>query len=78
MFLVLTQMVFFDRYTCSFNLPEHACLEQTHPISTLFPVRSTKYSFQNLTQVSQGNNVPDVPSYNTVGFLYGGTSVSLT
>jgi hypothetical protein len=55
---------------CSFNLPEQAYLEQIEPISTLYSLSSTKSSFQNLTQFSQGNNVLDAPAYNIDGFLY--------
>jgi hypothetical protein len=62
----------------SFNLPEKTYLEETKPIFTLYPLRSTKYSFQNLTQFSQGINVLDAPTYNTDGFLYRDTSVSST
>jgi hypothetical protein len=69
MFLLLTQMVFFDRDMFSFNLPEQAYLEQAEPISTLYPLSSTKYSCQNLTQFSQRNNVLDAPAYNTVDFF---------
>jgi hypothetical protein len=78
MCLLITEMVFIDRYMCSFNLPEQAYLEQTDPIFPLYPLSSRKYSFQNLTQFSQGNNVLDAPAYNLDGFLYRGTYVSST
>jgi hypothetical protein len=63
---------------CFFNLTVQAYLEQTEPISTLNPLSSTKYSFQNLTQLSQGNYMLDAPAYNTDGFLYRDISVSST
>jgi hypothetical protein len=35
MILLLTQMVFFKRFTCFFKLAEEAYLEQNEPFSTL-------------------------------------------
>jgi hypothetical protein len=63
---------------CSFSLPEQASLEQREPTATLYPLGSTKYSFQNVAQFSQGNNVLDAPAYNTDDCLHRDTSESTT
>jgi hypothetical protein len=54
---------------CFFNSAEYACLEQRQPVSTLKNLSCRKYSFQKLTQLSQGNNVLDAPAYDTNDFL---------
>jgi hypothetical protein len=43
-----------------FNWVEYAYLDQTEPMSTLKHLRGRKYSFQKVTQLSQGSNVLDV------------------
>jgi hypothetical protein len=47
-------------------------------ISILKHLSCRKYSFEKLTQFSQGKNVPDVPASNTYGFLLRDTCVSST
>jgi hypothetical protein len=42
-------------------------VEQREPISTLENPRSRKYSFQKLTEFSQGNKVLDTPATNSDG-----------
>jgi hypothetical protein len=44
-------------------------LEENEPLSTLKTLISSKYSFQKLTQFSQGNNVLDAPASNIDSFL---------
>jgi hypothetical protein len=61
---------------CFFNLGESSYLEQTEPISTLKTLSYRKYSFQQLTQFSQGNNILDAPASNTDGFLWRDTCIS--
>jgi hypothetical protein len=51
-----------------FNLPQKAYLEQTEGITTLKHVSYRKYSFQKLTQSSQGNNLLHAHTSNTDGF----------
>jgi hypothetical protein len=75
-FLLLAQMVFFNRYMHSLYLPEQAYLEQTEAISTLKSMIARKSSFQKLTQFSQANNVLDAEVSNINGFLGRGTWVS--
>jgi hypothetical protein len=67
---------FFDKYLCAFNFPVQAYLDQTDPISTLYPISSRKFSFQNLTPFSHENHVLDAPAYNIDGVLYRDTYVS--
>jgi hypothetical protein len=62
----------------SFNLPEKADLEQIGPISTLKHLSCKKYSFQNLNQFSQGNNMLDAAVSNIPDFLWRDTCVSST
>jgi hypothetical protein len=69
MLLLLTQIVFFEWYTCFFNLAEEAYLEKNELFSTLKTTICRKYSFQKLPQMSQGNNVLDAPASYTDGFL---------
>jgi hypothetical protein len=54
---------------CFINLAEYTYLEQREPISTLKQTSGRKYSFQKLTQLSQGTNVLDASASNTYGFL---------
>jgi hypothetical protein len=61
-----------------FNLAEQAYLEQNKPFSTLKILLCWKYSFQKLTQFSQGNNVLDAPASSSLGFLWELTCVSST
>jgi hypothetical protein len=63
---------------CFFNSSEQAYLKQTEPISTLKTMTCKMYSFQNLSQFSQGNNVLHTPVCNIDGFLYRDTCVSST
>jgi hypothetical protein len=53
-------------------------MEQRQPVSTLKSLSCRKYSFQKLTQFSEGNNVLDAPASNTNGFLLRDASVSST
>jgi hypothetical protein len=54
---------------CFFNSAEYACLEQTEPISTLKNLSCRKYSFQEVTQFLQWNNVQDALTSNIDGFF---------
>jgi hypothetical protein len=54
---------------CFLKSAELASLEESEPISTLIQVSCRRWSFQKLTQLSQGNNVLDSPASNTEGFL---------
>jgi hypothetical protein len=69
---------FLLRDTCVPHLAEFAYLEQTEPISTFKILSCRKYSFQKLTQFSQGNNVLENPASNTDGFLSRHTCISST
>jgi hypothetical protein len=71
-------MVLFERYMYFYNLVEWAFLQQNEPISTLKTMIFRKYSFQKLTQFSEGNNVLDAPASNTDGFPSRDTCVSST
>jgi hypothetical protein len=53
---------------CFFNSSESA-EEQKEPISTLKGPHYRKYSFQKLTQLSQGNNVLDAEAFNVMVFF---------
>jgi hypothetical protein len=75
MLLLLTQMVFFKGFICFFNLAEEAYLEQNEAFSTLETMICRKYSFQKLTQFSQGNNVLDAAAFSVEGFLWKGTCI---
>jgi hypothetical protein len=61
-----------------FNSAEKAYFLQTEPISTLKNLSCREYSFQKLTQFSQGNNVLDAPAFIKDGFLCRDTCVSST
>jgi hypothetical protein len=64
------------KYKYSFNLAEQAYLEKTEAIFTLLQERHRKYSSQQVTKFSQGNNVQDSHASNTDGFLWRDTRVS--
>jgi hypothetical protein len=68
----------FERYMFFFNLSEKACLEQNETFSTLKTMICRKYSFEKLTQFSQGNNVLDAAASHIHGFLWRDTCVSST
>jgi hypothetical protein len=53
-------------------------MKRNEPFYILKTMICRKYSFQKLTQLSQGNNVLDVPASNTDGFLLKDTCVSST
>jgi hypothetical protein len=53
---------------CFFNLAEQAYLEQNVCFSTLKTLKGRLYSFQKLTQLSQGDKVVDTPASNLDGF----------
>jgi hypothetical protein len=57
-------------------LSEQAYLEKNEPFSTLKTMISRKYSFQNLTQFLQRNNVPDAPASNKHAVLSTDTILS--
>jgi hypothetical protein len=59
-----------------FNSAVYANLEQKLPFSPLKTLIGRHYSFEKLTQYSQGNNVLDAPSSNINGFLSRDTCVS--
>jgi hypothetical protein len=61
-----------------FNSTLKAYLEQTHPISTVKTVLHRKHSFQSLTKLSKGNNVPDAAASNIDGFLHRATGACST
>jgi hypothetical protein len=63
---------------CFFLYAEAAYLEQNVPFSTVIILIYRKYSFQKLTETSQGNNVLDVPASMTDVFLWRATCVSST
>jgi hypothetical protein len=69
MLLHIISVDFFERHTCFFHLDEWAYLEQNEPFSTVKTMVFRKYSFQKLTQYSQGMNILDAPAYNIGGFL---------
>jgi hypothetical protein len=48
-----------------FKSAEQSSLEKTDPISTLKHLDCRKYSFEKLTQCSNGNNMLDTPPSNT-------------
>jgi hypothetical protein len=52
-----------------FKLAEYAYFKQTEQTITLKNLSCWKYSFQKLTQFSQGNNLLDATRSNTGGFL---------
>jgi hypothetical protein len=52
--------------------------EKNEPFPTLKTTFSTKYSFQKLTQFSQGDNVLDAADSNVDGFLWRDVCVSST
>jgi hypothetical protein len=58
-----------EKYICFFNSVEYAYLEQNESVSTRKQLSLSKYSFQKLTQFSQGNNVLDAPTSHTHDFL---------
>jgi hypothetical protein len=72
MLLFMTQMVFLVRYICFFNSAEYACLEQREPVSNLNNLSCRRYSFQKLTQFTQGNKVIDATASNTDSFSFEG------
>jgi hypothetical protein len=51
-------------------------MEQNDPFYPLKDLSCNNYSFQILTQLSQGNNVPDATASNTDGFLFRDMCVS--
>jgi hypothetical protein len=53
-------------------------MEQKEPNSTSKHLRYSKYSFQKLTQFSQGHNVLDLHASNTYGFPLRDKCVSST
>jgi hypothetical protein len=63
---------------CFFNSAEYACLEQREPISTLKNLSCRKYSFQEVTQFLQWNNVQDALTSNIDGFFWRDSCVSST
>jgi hypothetical protein len=70
MLRLLAQMVFFGENHVFLQLSaEYAYLCQRELISTLKNLSCRRYSFQKLTQFSQGNNVLDFPASNTDGSL---------
>jgi hypothetical protein len=73
MLFLLTQIVFFGE-----NLVEQAYMQQNEPFFILKTMTCRNYSFQNLTQFSQENNVLDAAASNIDGFLSRDTCVSLT
>jgi hypothetical protein len=63
---------------CFNNSAELAYLQQIETFSNLKNLSSKKYSFQYLSQFSQGNNVLEVAASNIGVFLRRDTSVSST
>jgi hypothetical protein len=61
---------------CFFDIPEYSSKEQSEPFSTLKTLICRMYSFQKLTQFSQGDNVLDAPTSNIDGFLSRDTLLS--
>jgi hypothetical protein len=57
-----------ERHICFINSAELASLEHSKPISILKHLSCKKFSFQKLTQFSQGSNVLDALASNTDGF----------
>jgi hypothetical protein len=53
---------------CFFNTAEQAYLEQIECFPPLKTLLGRQYSFQKLTQFSQGNNMLDAPPSNLGGF----------
>jgi hypothetical protein len=66
---VVSNRWFFGVDTCVSTTQLNSYLEENEPFSSLKILICGKYSFQKLTQFSQGYNVPDVPACNTDGFL---------
>jgi hypothetical protein len=62
----------------SLKLAEKAFLEQTQPISTLKQLICREYSFQNLNEFSEGNNMQDAAASDIRDFLWRDTCVSST
>jgi hypothetical protein len=60
------------------NLSEYTYLEQIEVISSLKHLGCKKYSFQKLSQFSQGNNILDAPASTTNRVLSRDTFVSST
>jgi hypothetical protein len=67
-------MVVFGELHVFLQLSEYAYLEQNEPFSTWNTIICRKYSYQKLTQFSQGNHVLDAHASNTDGFLSRDTS----
>jgi hypothetical protein len=67
-----------SRDMCFNNSAELAYLQQIETFSTLKNLICTKYSLQNLSQFSQGNNVQDAAASNIDGFLWTDTCVPST
>jgi hypothetical protein len=63
---------------CFFNSAQLAYLEQIEHFFPLKTLLGRQYSFQKLTQFSQGNNMLDGPPSNIDGFLSRDTYVSST
>jgi hypothetical protein len=70
--------IFLCRDTCVSILPEEANFEQNAPLSTFKALICMKYTFQQLTQFSQGNNVLDAVASNIDGFPLRDTHVQST
>jgi hypothetical protein len=69
-------MVLFEGYTYLWNSSEKAYWEQTQPITTLETMVCRKYSFQRVSEFSQGNNLLEAAASNMDGFLWRDTFVS--
>jgi hypothetical protein len=63
---------------CNFNSAEQDYLEQNEPFTTVKTLSSRKYSYQQLTEFSQENNVLDALASKTDVFLSRDTCVSST
>jgi hypothetical protein len=63
---------------CFFNSAQYAYFEQTEANFPFKIMISGKYSFQTLTQFSQGSNEVEAPTPNTDGCLSRDTCVSST
>jgi hypothetical protein len=80
MLLLLTQVVFFRdiHIHVLINSTGEAYLKQNQPFSKTTTMIYRKYSFQKLTQFTQGYNVQDAAAFNTDCFLLTRTCVSST
>jgi hypothetical protein len=70
MLQLLTYMILLEKVHVFVNYAEYTYLELTEILSTLKHLNCWKYSFQKLTQFSQGNNVVVAAALNMDGFLW--------